>query len=174
MEIQMGEVTINLDMNGLAKWDREFLEKFPASVTRGLHVGAKRVVKLLKERTLSVGIWDRGKMFRGWRMEMLSHERVRVFNKEKHAIYVEAGRRIGALPPPLTPIMQWVMRKFGVDKKEAKHIAYAVAQAISKKGIPARPVMMSPGMPHLMATTVAKTIDESVMATMAGKNMNTR
>jgi hypothetical protein len=49
----------------------------------------------------------------------------------EHYIFVDAGRRVGAKPPPVKPIQSWI------DKKGLDLNAFAVAKSISKKGIKA-------------------------------------
>jgi len=49
----------------------------------------------------------------------------------EHYIFVDAGRRVGAKPPPVKPIETWIQQK-GLDLN-----AFAVAKSISKKGIKA-------------------------------------
>lgn len=52
------------------------------------------------------------------------------------AWYIENGTRPHF--PPLAPLAEWAMRKFSVDEKEARRIAYAVAIKIAETGIEPR------------------------------------
>lgn len=49
---------------------------------------------------------------------------------------VEEGRRAGAAPPPTDPIAAW-LKRHGKDPK----LAYVVARAIGRRGIPAAPFL---------------------------------
>lgn len=53
------------------------------------------------------------------------------------AIYGEAVE-LGTKPhfPPVGPILHWVEKKLGYSGKEAKSFAYAIVQAIGKRGTP--------------------------------------
>jgi hypothetical protein len=51
----------------------------------------------------------------------------------EYAEPVEFGRKAGSFPP-IEPIELWARRKLGVDSKEARSVAYAVAWKIYRKG----------------------------------------
>ena len=68
------------------------------------------------------------------------------FYYETYGEYVESGRKPGARMPPLGPILQWAKVKGmkGRDKKTGrfitdKSLAWAIATAIKRDGIPAYP-----------------------------------
>lgn len=47
---------------------------------------------------------------------------------------VEMGRRPNQAMPPIGPIMLWAQRKLGLDAKEAKSAAFAIARKIARSG----------------------------------------
>lgn len=53
-----------------------------------------------------------------------------------HAAIMEDGTR--PFRPPLAPLVLWAKRRFQVSDKEAKSIAWAVREAIAKRGIAPR------------------------------------
>lgn len=58
-----------------------------------------------------------------------------------YADSIEFGRIPGSMPP-VQPIFEWVQRKLGVsDEKEAKQIAWAIAQDLKKNGTQPRPFL---------------------------------
>lgn len=57
----------------------------------------------------------------------------KVMSVEEHMVVLELGRRPGAKPPPTGPIRAWLARH-GSDPK----LAFVVARAIGKRGMPAR------------------------------------
>lgn len=59
--------------------------------------------------------------------------RLHVFNTKEHAVYVHDGRKAGSHPPPKA-LFAWARRKLG-----SPGAAYAVAHAIARRGIKARP-----------------------------------
>ena len=141
----MGEFTFKILAKDLGKMERKMLKEHPVEVQRALKAGGTAVVRMLKAKTLALSVWDRGKIYRGWRSKALP-KKLTVFNTEEHLLYVEGGRRAGARMPPITPIMHWVFRHLGVDNvKEAKSIAFAIAKSIAKKGIQARPILSAEG-----------------------------
>ncbi len=158
----MGDIVFRVDPKDLGKFEKKLLREYPEAVTRGLVRGAKRCKTILQARTLAQNIWDRGKMYRGWRVEKLSTRRVRVYNDEDHAVYVEGGRSAGAMPPPITPILKWVQRHFSVtSKQEALGLAFAIARTIGNEGIPPRPVMTGPGALQEMADAMSEEMDNA-------------
>lgn len=74
------------------------------------------------------------------------------YNYAPHAAIIENGRRPGARMPPVLALALWVFRK-GIVKggrakmvseerwQEARSIAFAIARAIQKRGLPAHAVM---------------------------------
>lgn len=164
----MADITFRTDPKNLGEFERKLLRRYPEAVTRGLQRGGKRCVKILKARTLAQNIWDRGRMYRGWSTEMVSPRKVRVFNKEQSAVYVEGGRSAGAMPPPVTPILQWVLRHFAVQsRQEALGIAFAIAKTIANQGIPARPVMTGPGALKEMAAAMSDEMEKATAKAVA-------
>ncbi len=57
-----------------------------------------------------------------------------------HAEAVEFGRSPGIMPPP-DALIKWCERKLGVNPKEAKNVAFAVALAIKQRGIEPSPYL---------------------------------
>ncbi len=77
---------------------------------------------------------------------------IQVYNFSPHAGIIELGRRPGEKAPPLQPIIDWVFRKGLVKHRsrgtasasqlaQARGIAFVVARAIARRGLPARYVM---------------------------------
>lgn len=60
---------------------------------------------------------------------------------EDYGIYVNWGRRPGGKMPPISVLENWVRRKNFVlkDGQNYRSLAFAIAQSIKKKGIPAKP-----------------------------------
>ena len=59
-----------------------------------------------------------------------------VFNDAPHFPFIEYGTRPHM--PPVSPLIVWAARKFGVDDIEAEAIAWAVAKKIAREGITPR------------------------------------
>ena len=157
----MADLTFKVDPKDMGVRERAMLRRHPDSLKRGFKVGGKQIVEILRRRTLSMNIWDRGKMYRGWTAEAISALALRVYNKEPHTVFVEGGRTAGATQPPSTAILQWVRRHMNVSSpKEARSIAFLIARAIGRRGIPARPVMTGPGALKEMAEVMQKALGE--------------
>lgn len=69
-------------------------------------------------------------------------------NVSPHAGLIEEGRRAGAPMPPLAPIAAWAQRKKIAlrgksvkRQKAAMRIAYVIARAIARRGIPGHHIM---------------------------------
>lgn len=56
-----------------------------------------------------------------------------------YAVFVEYGTEPHR--PPIKPLIEWAMMKFGMSEKEAKVIAYKVANKIAKYGTQPRPFL---------------------------------
>lgn len=157
----MADLTFKINPKDMGVRERAMMRKHPEALKKGLKVGGKEIVEILRRRTLAMNIWDRGKMYRGWAAEFVTQKALRVFNKEPHAVFVEGGRMPGATQPPSTAILQWVNRHMNVSsRKEARSIAFLIARAIGRRGIPARPVMTGPGAIKEMAEAMLKSIGE--------------
>lgn len=139
------QFTFRVLAKDLGKMERKLLREYPIEIQKSLKSAGGLIVRLLKERTVALGVWDRGKMYRGWRSKA-EPKKLAVFNTEPHAVYVEHGRRAGARMPPVTPILMWVYRHLGVaDPKQARSIAFAIAKSIARRGIAARPILTAEG-----------------------------
>lgn len=57
-----------------------------------------------------------------------------------HAEAVEFGRSPGIMPPP-SALEKWCERKLGVNPKEAKSVAFAIALSIKERGIEPSPYL---------------------------------
>lgn len=55
-------------------------------------------------------------------------------------IYIEKGRRPGATPPPLGPLIQWMKQRRIAPGREGR-IVWAIRTAIARRGIRARPFL---------------------------------
>ena len=127
---QLGQYELRLKMS---------LPRMPKKVIEESSVDA---IRLLQDRIRSGRPYppiDRGRYLRGWRIHRLGRFQWSLINVAKHAIYVEGGRRRGARRPPISAIQPWVQRKFGLNKKAAKGVAFAIANKIHRRGIRAKP-----------------------------------
>lgn len=64
-----------------------------------------------------------------------------LINDAPHAAVIEHGRRPGAKPPPLAPIVRWVERKLGIPAPASLRVARSVQMAIAKRGMKPKRVM---------------------------------
>lgn len=64
-----------------------------------------------------------------------------LINDAPHAAVIEHGRRPGAKPPPLAPIVRWVERKLGIPAPASLRVARSVQMAIARRGMKPRKVM---------------------------------
>lgn len=58
-----------------------------------------------------------------------------------YEVWIQQGRRPGGKRPPFAIILKWVIRKMG--SKDANRKAWAIMQAIARRGIRARPFVES-------------------------------
>ena len=86
----------------------------------------------------------------------------RVFSTRDYATYVELGRSPGARMPPPAALEGWVRRHFGASPERARGLAFVLARAIARRGIPGRFFMRAAArkvteqMPNLLAQAAAR------------------
>jgi len=83
----------------------------------------------------------------GWKAAKLDNGAV-LFNDTPYAAVIEHGRRPGSKQPPLAPIAEWLEQKLRGKVKnrkkrlaQARSLAFVVARAIGRRGLPAHRVM---------------------------------
>lgn len=94
----------------------------------------------------STGAIATGKYLRAWRTKRMRRANsigVLISNSTKQAWFVEFGRFPSHKKPPLSAIAKWAQVKFGMSYKEAKRVAWPIANAIAKRGLKARHVLTS-------------------------------
>lgn len=130
-------------------------KKLRTKVVRMQRDFGKYGVAYYKQKTLDRGIFAFGKFYRGisYTQSKQYGASITFINRAAHAVYVEYGRRAGARMPPVSALIPWVMKKFGVPYKRARGIAFAVAKKIARRGIKARKIMTNENYKrHLDAT----------------------
>ena len=149
---------VKVDLPGLSALIRKVGKAAPAAVLRGLLSGALRAQAIMQARGDEAGVFDRGEYRRGWKARATARGAV-VENVAPHAPIVEEGRRPGARMPPVDVIERWTRRKLSVAHvpktgkhkgmprrrklraEEARGIAFVVARAIARRGLPAKHVL---------------------------------
>lgn len=118
-------------------------KKLRTKVVRMQRDFGKYGVAYYKQKAMDRGIFAFGKFYRGitYVQSKTYGASVELVNRATHAVFVEYGRRAGARQPPVSALIPWVMKKFGVPYKQARGIAFAVAKKIARRGIKARKIM---------------------------------
>ncbi len=114
---------------------------------RGVHEGAEVTEKL--------GIVDRGTYKQRFKARR-TKTGATLSNDAPHAAVIEFGRRAGARRPPLGSIIGWVSRKLGVGGSAGRSLAYVIARAIGRRGLPAYAVFRRHLIPKLTTWYRAK------------------
>ena len=98
------------------------------------------LVKALREELLMQGHKATGKLSESFKskVSMSGDSIILTIEGEDYGKYVDSGRRAGKMPP-IQAIFNWVKTKgiASADKK-ARSIAFAIATAIAREGIPTR------------------------------------
>jgi hypothetical protein len=59
-----------------------------------------------------------------------------------YAHFIDSGRRAGATPPPIAPILDYIERKnISPTNISKERLAFAISRAIGKRGIKPRPFL---------------------------------
>jgi hypothetical protein len=137
-------------------------ERFPILFREREQARAARVVKAIQEtvlvegpaiavqQTQALGKYapiNTSNYLRGWKAEKLDNGAI-VFNDTPYASVIEHGRRRGARMPPTKVIAEWLEQKMrgrvrnrAKRLRMAKSMAFVVARAIGRRGLPAKNIM---------------------------------
>jgi bacteriophage HK97-gp10 putative tail-component len=112
--------------------------------TAGPGIAQEELRKATARRSAPI---NTGEYARSWQAKKLDNGAV-IFNDAPYAAIIENGRRPGSRPPPSDVIFKWLEQKLrGQVKnrrdrvKAAKGMAFVIARAIGKRGLPAHRVM---------------------------------
>lgn len=149
----------------LQQWARELraLEgRFASVAAKGLRAAGMRAVALLQERS-NEGPFDTGAYRRGWRSEV-GEMKLTVSNAMPYSGVIEEGRRPGARMPPPQVLLPWVRRKLKATAREAPSVAFLVARAIGRRGLPGHHVLRgaSPEIERFVAEEVGHSVREAL------------
>ena len=133
---------IEVKPGNLARVLRERLKHDAGLVQRASLDAAHFGVAMAVKRTNEVGAVDSGHFKRSWKVSR-NPDGASVTNDAPYASIIEFGRRPGATPPPLAPILQWVLRKLSVEPEEAEGVARAIQMSIGRNGTPPRFILRS-------------------------------
>lgn len=100
---------------------------------------AVQIFEKSQENIDKMDIIASGYLKRSGRIEKVDFNAYRIVYDAPYAIFVEYG----TLPhmPPIEPLIQWAKKKFGVNDKEARRIAWLVANKIKEGGTKPKPFL---------------------------------
>lgn len=153
---------VNIESRNFGKAEKELGRKVVNQVIRRtVQVGTIAVLVHLRQRSVALDIRHRYRFAMGWAAKAIPRGVV-VYNRAKHAIFIEHGRRPGK-QPPVAPILEWVryrarpvvstqrrggitvVRRGGRSRLEnARSAAFLIARAIGRRGIKPRRVLTDP------------------------------
>ena len=133
---------IELKASELGRVLRERLKHDAGLVQRASLDAAHRGVAMAVKQTNLAGITDTGFFKRSWKVARDS-DGASVVNDAPYASIIEFGRTPGSTPPPLAPILQWVLRKLNVEPEEAEDVARAIQISIGRNGTPPKFILRS-------------------------------
>lgn len=137
-----------------------------AAVRRTVKVNGPRIVQASIDETSPAPV-DRGTYRRSWRYDDLPNG-AQITNSVPYASVIEGGRRPGARQPPTEALVGWVKRKGLVKGRgksadaEARGVAFIIARAIAKRGLPAKGVLKR------ALERLRTEVEEAVRAALAG------
>lgn len=124
---------------------------------RGMLVGANRAVATILQPASQKQAYHDGGYTRGWKAAP-TERGVAVLNDVGYAPVIEYGRRPGARMPPPRVLRKWVKDKLGVSDKEAAGVAFVVARAISRDGVPGKRILEK-NMPKIVKMVRQEALD---------------
>lgn len=107
-----------------------------AAALDACHRGVAHAVQL----TDAEGLVDLGSYKRGFQVAQ-GTAGPELRNNTPYAAVIEHGRRPGRPGPPLAPILLWVNRKLGVRGPDGDRLAWAIRNAIHRRGTRPRKIM---------------------------------
>ena len=155
----MGLITITSRPVNLGKFQKALGKETKRIVMEVTREWGAQMVRELRYRTDILGAVHKRRLLRGWVAQRQTPTRMRVFNRAKHTVFVENGRRKGAKMPPEAPILRWVREKGmvgsssrrrskktgkflkGTVRQQEKAIAFLIRRSISRKGIKAKRIL---------------------------------
>lgn len=126
----MGALRLKIDANSLSQATEDLMDEI-----------SDFIFQKSQENIVEKGITDRGTLLQSGKViKQGSFGRAIVYDVV-HADVVEFGRDAGTRPP-ITPIVEWVRRKLGInDTKSATSVAWAISTTIQKSGNAPRPYL---------------------------------
>ena len=125
-----------IDPKNLGAYEKRVAKMLASGVDGALRRAGAKGVALLARKSAKIE-W-RGRFKTGWMYQARSST-LRFFNKTRHWIFVEKGRKPGLPMPPVRAIRRWVL-----DHGMHANAAFPIARSIGIRGIKARPVLTAP------------------------------
>jgi hypothetical protein len=144
---------VRMDVKQLGSYMRKLGDAFMPAILSGLTATAVYSQRKLIAESDRKKVMNNGGYKRSWRFDRAmrmgaAKAEVRVFNFAPYSGVIELGRRPGRKMPWLRgktlneqPLFLWARSKFGASDEEAAKIAWAVAWAIKRRGIPGKHVV---------------------------------
>lgn len=132
--------SVKVDSRNLGNALRDHLRGMQAAVDAAALDACHRGLAHAVQLTDAEGLVDLGTYKRGFRVASgASGPELR--NDTSYASVIEHGRRPGRPGPPLAPILLWVNRKLGVRGPAGDRLAWAIRNAIHRRGSRPRKIL---------------------------------
>lgn len=153
---------------------RRTLAGADGAVVRGIHSGVMRSISVVHFSTDHAfpaspngasGAVNTGAYKQAWQFE-LRQTGGRIYNLRPYAAVIERGRRRGRRVPPIREIELWARRRLGLSGKELDRAKFAIAKAISKRGLVGRRVLTNPATTDKITRVVMDEVRSEVRAAL--------
>lgn len=131
---------VKVDARNLGNALRAHARGMTAQVQAAALDTCNRGVAHAVQLTDAEGLVDLGGYKRGFRVAM-NTTGPELRNDTPYAAVIEHGRRPMRPGPPVAPIRQWAARKLGLSGAELDRVAWAIRNAIHKRGTRPRKIM---------------------------------
>lgn len=135
--------TIRMNITEWKAYQWKLAANYKPTLMRGVLSGAKRCLAYIQKRTRDAKAVDTGAYLRAWKAEP-TDAGAHVYNAAPYSPIIEYGRRSGARQPPVAALISWVKHKLGIKDEEARSVAFLIARAIGRRGLPARRIATAP------------------------------
>lgn len=119
--------------------DREITQAVEDAIDEWLDDFVDKIFEIAQRRLVAEDKIDTSTMLRTANIERKRLMKSIVYPTPYSSV-VHDGRMPGSMPPS-DELVGWVKRKLGVDDKEARRVAFAIARSIKLRGIEALPFL---------------------------------
>lgn len=148
-----------MNFGEFADWVANYGKGFGDACARGIRKAAPKIIRELKAaaRRVRPKLQNTEAFINGWKSYDIP-DGVAVFNATPEAVWIERGRTAGPVNGEgIAALAEWAQRVLGLDEKEAKSAAFAIAKKLEEEGYKPRHFLHRrlPKLKYILLQTIA-------------------